>query len=142
MERTLAIIKPDAVKKEFEGEIITRIIKAGFHVIAMKLMLITEAQAAKFYEVHKERPFYNDLIKYMSSGAIIPIALQKDNAVQDFRELIGNTDPDIAKANTIRKLFAENKSINAIHGSDSVENALNEISFFFSESEIVANLQF
>lgn len=140
MERTLAIIKPDAVKKNVIGEIIAKITGAGFKVLALKLTRITSAQAGKFYEVHKERPFYGELVEYMTSGAIVPIALEKVNAVEDFRKLIGNTDPLQAEAGTIRKLFGESKAVNAIHGSDSPENGLIEIGFFFSSSEITANI--
>ncbi len=140
MERTLAIIKPDAVKKNVIGEIIAKITGAGFKVLAMKLTRITSAQAGKFYEVHKERPFYGELVEYMTSGAIVPIALEKDNAVEDFRKLIGNTDPLLAEAGTIRKLYGDSKAVNAIHGSDSPENGLIEIGFFFSSSEITANI--
>ena len=140
MERTLAIIKPDAIQKGYEGEIISIILKAGFKILAMKLSNISADQAGKFYEVHKDKSFYKELLVYMSSSPIFPIALEKENAVNDFRELIGSTDPLQAAEGTIRKKFAESKSVNAIHGSDSIENAKKEISFFFSESEIVANL--
>jgi nucleoside-diphosphate kinase len=140
MERTLAIIKPDAVKKNVIGEIIAKITGAGFKVLALKLTRISTAQAGKFYEVHKERPFYGELVEYMTSGAIVPIALEKDNAVEDFRKLIGSTDPLQADEGTIRKLFGESKAVNAIHGSDSPENGLIEIGFFFSTSEVTANI--
>jgi nucleoside-diphosphate kinase len=140
MERTLAIIKPDAVKKNVIGEIIAKITGAGFKVLAFKLTRISSAQAGKFYEVHKERPFYGELVEYMTSGAIVPIALEKENAVEDFRKLIGSTDPLQAAEGTIRKLYGESKAINAIHGSDSPENGLIEIGFFFSTSEITANI--
>ena len=138
-EKTLAIIKPDAVSKNVIGEIISKITSAGFKILSMKLTNITRKQAGVFYEVHRERPFYNDLVEYMSNGNIVPIALEKDNAVEDFRKLIGDTDPLNAANGTIRKLFGESKSINAIHGSDSVENGLKEIAFFFSNAEIVGN---
>jgi len=103
------------------------------------LTRLTAAQAGKFYEVHKERPFYGELCDFMSSGAIVPIALEKDNAVEDYRALIGSTDPAEAAEGTIRKRFAGSKAENAVHGSDSPENAALEIAFFFTESEIVAN---
>lgn len=138
-EKTLAIIKPDAVSKNVTGEIISKITNAGFKILSMKLTNITKKQAGVFYEVHRERPFYNELIEYMSNGNIIPIALEKDNAVEDFRRLIGDTDPLNAANGTIRKLYGESKSINAIHGSDSVENGLKEIAFFFSNAELVGN---
>lgn len=140
MERTLAIIKPDAVKKNVIGEIIAKITGAGFKVLALKLTRISSAQAGKFYEVHKERPFYGELVEYMTSGAIVPIALEKENAVEDFRKLIGSTDPLQADEGTIRKLYGESKAVNAIHGSDSPENGLIEIGFFFSTSEVTANI--
>ena len=137
--RTLAIIKPDAVKKNAIGEIITKITNAGFKILAMKYTKINIGQAGVFYEVHKERPFYGELIEYMSNGPIVPLALEKENAVDDFRTLIGNTEPLQAAEGTIRKLFGESKAVNAIHGSDSPENANIEISFFFSKSELVKN---
>jgi nucleoside-diphosphate kinase len=139
MEKTLAIIKPDAVRKNVVGEIVAMITKAGFKVLGMKMMRITPAQAGAFYEVHKERPFYQELVEYMSSGPIVPIALEKDNAIEDYRKLIGATDPTQAEEGTVRKLYGESKSFNAVHGSDSVENGIKEIGFFFSESEIVNN---
>lgn len=138
-ERTLAIIKPDAVRKNVIGEIIATITKAGFKVLAMKLTHISKEQAGEFYAVHKERGFYGELVDFMSGGAIVPIALEKENAVADYRTLIGATDPAEAAEGTIRKMFASSKGENAVHGSDSAENGRNEISFFFSESEIVAN---
>lgn len=135
--KTLAIIKPDAVSKNAIGEILAQITEAGFKLLAFKIIKISDAVAGEFYAVHKERPFYGDLLKYMTSGAIVPIALEKDNAVEDFRKLIGATDPKKADEGTIRARFGENIEANAIHGSDSDENALREISFFFSESELV-----
>lgn len=134
---TLAIIKPDAVSKNVAGAIIEKIQSAGFKVLGMKLTKITPSIAGAFYEVHKERPFYKDLISYMTSGSIVPIALEKDNAVAEFRNLIGATDPQKAEPGTIRALFGTGIEANAIHGSDSDENAIREIGFFFSESEIV-----
>lgn len=139
MERTLAIIKPDAVKKNVIGQIVTKITEAGFNIKAIKMTRITQEQAGAFYEVHKERPFYGELCEYMSGGAIVPMVLEKVNAVEDFRKLIGATDPTQAEEGTIRKLYGESKAINAIHGSDSPENGMLESSFFFSRSEIVAN---
>ncbi|MBI3260688.1 MAG: nucleoside-diphosphate kinase [Ignavibacteriae bacterium] len=138
-ERTLAIIKPDAVRKNVIGEIVATITQAGFKVLAMKLTHISKEQAGEFYAVHKERGFYGELVDFMSGGAIVPIALEKENAVADYRTLIGATDPAEAAEGTIRKMFASSKGENAVHGSDSAENGRNEISFFFSESEIVAN---
>lgn len=139
MERTLCIIKPDAVKKKVQGKIIQMILDSGFEIKGIKYLTMTKLQAQKFYEIHKEKPFYSELVEFMSSGPCIPIALEKNNAVTDFRNLIGSTDPKEAENGTIRKLFAENKSYNAVHGSDSVENGINEIYFFFSESEIQNN---
>ena len=138
-ERTLAIIKPDAVRKNVVGEIIAKLTQSGFKVLAMKLTKISKAQAGEFYAVHKERGFYGELVDFMCSGAIVPIALEKENAIADYRTLIGATDPAEATDGTIRKMFASSKGENAVHGSDSVENGRNEIAFFFSESEIVAN---
>ncbi len=137
--RTLAIIKPDAVKKNLIGQIITKITEAGFKVKAVKMVRLTKNSAGGFYEVHKERPFYNDLVEFMCSGPCVPIALEKENAVADFRKLIGATDPAEAEDGTIRKLFADSKAENAVHGSDSDENAALEISHFFSRKELLEN---
>lgn len=138
IQRTLAIIKPDSVEKKVIGEIISLIEKAGFKILSLKFIKLTEKQAQAFYEIHRERPFFNDLIKYVTSGPIIPIALEKENAVEDFRRLIGATDPFKAEEGTIRKLFGTNIERNAIHGSDSPENGLREVGFFFSESELAS----
>ena len=138
--RTLAIIKPDSVEKNAIGDIIAMITKAGFKLLAMKMIKINAAQAGKFYEVHFGKPFYNDLISYMTSGAIVPIALEKENAIEDFRRLIGATNPEKAEPGTIRKLYGTSIERNAIHGSDSNENAAIEIAFFFPGSETVQNL--
>ena len=137
MERTLCIIKPDAVKKNVQGNIIQMLLDAGFKIRAMKLIQLKKEQAQKFYEVHKERPFYNDLVEYMTSGPVIPIALEKDNAVLAYRALIGATDPAEAKEGTVRKMYATSKAENAVHGSDSVENGIIEVGFFFNDSELV-----
>lgn len=139
MERTLAILKPDCVGRKLSGKVLDRIERAGFEVLALKMVRLNKATAGEFYAVHKERPFYSDLVQFMSSDKCIPVVLEKENAVADFRKLIGATDPAEAEAGTIRKEFAENKQNNIVHGSDSVENGLQEISFFFSESEIVEN---
>ncbi|OJJ21440.1 nucleoside-diphosphate kinase [marine bacterium AO1-C] len=130
--RTYTMIKPDAVSAGNSGAIIKMIEEAGFRIVAMKMTQMTKETAGKFYEVHKERPFYSDLCDYMSSGSIIPMILEKDNAVEDFRKLIGATNPAEAAEGTIRKLFAESIEANAIHGSDSDENAAIEGNFFFS----------
>jgi len=137
--KTLAIIKPDAVSDGYIGEIISMITKAGFKIKAMKMVHLTVNQAKSFYEVHKERPFYNDLVEYMTSGPCVPIALEKENAVEDYRILIGATDPAQAAEGTVRKLYARNKQFNAVHGSDSDENAEKEIAFFFSKQELLEN---
>jgi len=137
MERTLCIIKPDAVRKKVQGHIIQKILDAGFKILAMKMVKLSESQAMKFYEVHKDKPFYKPLVEFMISGQCIPIALEKENAVADYRKLIGATDPAEAEAGTIRKLFANDKSENAVHGSDSAENGIKEVAFFFSESELI-----
>ncbi len=137
--RTLAIIKPDGVRKNLIGQVITKITEAGFKIKALKMVKLTKESAGGFYEVHKQRPFFNDLIEYMTSGPCIPIALEKENAVSDFRKLIGATDPAEAEEGTIRKLYAASKSENVIHGSDSDENAAIEISHFFSRKELLEN---
>lgn len=125
------MIKPDAVIDGFTGPIIQQIEEAGFRIVAIKKVHLTPEEAGKFYEVHKERPFYGELCEYMSSNPIIPMILEKENAVADFRELIGATDPAKAAEGTIRKRFARSLSSNAIHGSDSDENAAIEGAFFF-----------
>lgn len=133
---TLTIIKPDAVKNEFTGKIIDQIIGAGFKIKAMKMVQLDSRTAGGFYAVHKERPFYNDLVAFMSSGPCVPMVLEKENAVEDFRKLIGATNPANAEEGTIRKQFASSIEANAIHGSDSDENALIEASYFFSALEM------
>lgn len=134
---TFGMIKPDAVQKNYTGKIIDKIIESGFKVRGMKLIQITKAQAEKFYLVHQHRPFYNELVDYITSGPVVALALEKDNAVADFRALLGATDPNEAAEGTIRKLFGESKAVNAIHGSDSDENALIEINFMFSYLELI-----
>lgn len=133
--RTFTMIKPEAVENNHIGAILAKICEAGFRIVAMKKTQLSEADAGKFYEVHKERPFYGELVDYMSSGPIVAAILEKDNAVTDFRNLIGATDPTEAAEGTIRKEFAESKAKNAVHGSDSDENAQIEGNFFFSERE-------
>jgi nucleoside-diphosphate kinase len=134
-KRTFTMLKPDAVSASNTGAITKIIEEAGFRIIAMKKTMLTPERAGVFYAVHRERPFYNDLCKYMSSGAIVPMILEKENAVEDFRKLIGATDPAKAAAGTIRNLFAKSIEANAIHGSDSDENAAIEGNFFFSNLE-------
>jgi nucleoside-diphosphate kinase len=137
--KTLAIIKPDSVENGNSGEILSMILKAGFKIDAIKLTRLTRASAEGFYAIHKERPFFGELVDYMTSGPCIPIALEKVNAVEDYRKLIGATDPAKADEGTIRKLYAKNIQFNAVHGSDSDENALMEISHFFSTDELLNN---
>jgi nucleoside-diphosphate kinase len=134
--RTFTMLKPDAIENGYTGKIIDMIIQAGFEVKAMKLTRLTTEQAQKFYEVHAERPFYGELVEYMTSGPIVAAILEKENAVADFRALIGATDPADAAEGTIRKYYAESKGRNAVHGSDSDENASIEGEFHFSANEI------
>jgi nucleoside-diphosphate kinase len=134
---TFTMIKPDAFADGNSGAIIKMIEEAGFSIKAMKVTKLSTENAGGFYAVHSERPFYNDLVKYMTSGAIVAIALEKDNAVADFRKLIGATNPANAEDGTIRKLFAKSLEANAVHGSDSDENALIEASYFFSALEMI-----
>ncbi len=136
--RTFTMIKPDAMKTGHAGAIIDRIIKEGYKIIALKLTELSEAKAGQFYAVHKERPFYGELVSFMSSGPIIAAILEKDNAVADFRTLIGATNPAQAAEGTIRKLYAASVGENAVHGSDSDENAEIEGNFFFSGLERVS----
>ncbi len=138
MERTLTILKPDCVRKNLIGAVIDKIERAGFRVVAMKKTRLTKATAGEFYGVHRERPFYGELVEFMSSGPCVPIILEKDNAVADFRKVIGATDPAEADAGTIRQLYADSKGENIVHGSDSAENAAIEASFFFSSEEVVS----
>lgn len=137
VERTLAILKPDCVRKNLQGEVLSRIQKAGFRLLGLKQIRLSKETAGAFYAVHRGRPFYDGLVEFMSSGPCVPIALEKENAVADFRKLIGATDPKEAAEGTIRKLFADNKGENIVHGSDSVENGRIEVSFFYSERELV-----
>lgn len=135
--KTLAILKPDCVRKNLIGKVISQIQEAGFKVSGLKMVHLTQDSAKGFYEVHSERPFFNDLIAYMTSGPCVPIALEKENAVEDFRKLIGATDPTKAAEGTIRKLYAESIQENIVHGSDSDENAAKEISHFFTRKELL-----
>lgn len=133
--RTFTMIKPDAVANGHIGAILDKIIKSGFKIIALKQTSLSAEKAGEFYAVHKERGFYNDLVAFMSSGPIVAAILEKDNAIEDFRKLIGATDPTKAEPGTIRNLFAKSIDANAIHGSDSDENAEIEGNFFFSAFE-------
>ncbi len=135
--RTFTMIKPDAFSKGHSGAILDQIIKAGFKVIALKMVKLSADKAGEFYAIHKERPFYGELVEFMSSGAIVAAILEKENAVADFRTLIGATNPAQAAEGTIRKLYAASIGENAIHGSDSDENAIIEGDFFFSGLERV-----
>ncbi len=140
VERTLAILKPDCIKKNLAGEVLSRIEKAGFKVLALKMVRLTKETAGGFYAVHRERPFYGELTTFLSSGKCVPIALEKENAVADFRKLIGATDPKDAAPGTVRRDLASSKGENIVHGSDSVENGRIEIGFFFSEKELIENM--
>ncbi|CAN5346275.1 nucleoside-diphosphate kinase [soil metagenome] len=139
MSRTLAIIKPDAVAAGNAGNILALLEERGFRVAAARMTRLSREQAGAFYAVHRERPFYAELVEFMTSGAVIPLALEADDAVPRLREVIGATDPAEAEEGTVRKLYAESKGRNAIHASDSADNAAAELSFFFSDSELVAN---
>jgi nucleoside-diphosphate kinase len=138
VERTLTILKPDCVRKNLIGEVTRRIQEAGFQIVGMKMTRLTRETAGGFYAVHKERPFFNDLVEFMSSGPCVPMILEKENAVADFRILIGATNPAEADKGTIRADFADSLGENIVHGSDSVENGKLESAYFFSESDVVA----
>tara|TARA_B100000700_G_scaffold253608_1_gene285519 strand:+ start:567 stop:983 length:417 start_codon:yes stop_codon:yes gene_type:complete len=134
---TFAIIKPDAVKNDYTGLIYDRILKAGFQIIGAKLKKMSKHEANEFYSIHSDKPFYNELTDFMSSGHSMVLALKKENAVNEWRNTIGATNPEDADKGTIRKDFATSLSENAVHGSDSDENAIKEINFFFSGSELI-----
>jgi nucleoside-diphosphate kinase len=140
VERTLAILKPDCLKKNVAGQVLARIEAAGFRILGMKMVKLTQETAGGFYEVHRQRPFFADLVTFMSSGKCVPIALEKENAVADFRKLIGATDPKEAAPGTIRKDYASSKGENIVHGSDSPENGRLEIAYFFPEKELIENI--
>ena len=137
MERTFSIIKPDATKRNITGEINQIIEQKGLRIIAQKRVQLSEEQAKNFYSIHNDKPFFDDLIKYMTSEPVIVQVLQGDNAINKYREIMGATNPEKAEVGTIRKKLALNIQENSVHGSDSVENAKNEINFFFNENEIV-----
>tara|TARA_B100001250_G_scaffold127290_1_gene108341 strand:- start:640 stop:1062 length:423 start_codon:yes stop_codon:yes gene_type:complete len=136
--RTFTMIKPDAVQNGYAGLILAKIEEAGFKIVAMKITKLSKEAAISFYEIHQGKPFFNDLVNYMTSGPIIAAILEKENAVLDFRELIGNTNPKEAKEGTIRQMYAKSIDANAIHGSDSDTNASIEGKFHFSEEEVVS----
>lgn len=138
LERTLSIIKPDATRRNLTGAINEKIEKTGLRIIAQKRMRLTEDQAKKFYEVHKERPFYGDLVSFMISGPVVVQVLEGENAVATYRDVMGATNPANAAPGTIRADFAESIEANSVHGSDSAENAQTEVAFFFSGIEIAA----
>ena len=137
-QRTLSIIKPDAVKRNITGKIIQKFEDGGLSIIAQKRMLLTKERAEAFYSVHKERPFYNDLVSFMTSGPVVVQILEGDNAIQRNRDIMGATNPEEADSGTIRAEYALNIEANSVHGSDSEDNAVIEISFFFDPSEINA----
>ena len=135
-QRTLSIIKPDAVKRNITGKIIQKFEDGGLSIIAQKRMLLTKERAEAFYSVHKERPFYNDLVSFMTSGPVVVQVLEGDNAIQRNRDIMGATNPEEADSGTIRAEYALNIEANSVHGSDSEDNAVTEISFFFDPGEI------
>jgi len=137
MNKTLAILKPDCIGRNLTGKVIDFILSNGFYIRAIKMIHLTKIEAEEFYAIHKDKPFFNDLISFMTSGPCIPLVLEKNNAVQSFRETIGATDPSKAADNTLRKLYAESVQRNTVHGSDSDKNAQKEIAFFFSLMEIM-----
>lgn len=141
IQQTLSIIKPDAVKKNVIGEILTRFEKNGLSIVASKYLFLTKEQAENFYAIHKERPFFSDLVEFMTSGPVLVSVLEGEDAVAKNREIMGATNPQEAAAGTIRKDFADSIDANAVHGSDSHENAINEILFFFKENEIFSKLE-
>ena len=137
MERTLGIIKPDAVSKGYAGKILAIIEEKGFKIVGLKKIKLTKEKAEGFYYVHKEKPFFNSLTDFMSEGPIVVMVFEKENAISEWRNLMGATNPENAEEGTLRKMFAENIERNAVHGSDSTESAKYEISYFFSALELV-----
>ena len=136
--RTFTMLKPDSIEDGYMLPILNKISDSGFKIVALKYKKMSREEAEKFYSIHSEKPFFNDLINFITRGPILAAVLEKDNAVEDFRKLIGSTDPDEAEEGTIRKIFARSKGENAVHGSDSDENAGVEISFHFEEREIIS----
>jgi nucleoside-diphosphate kinase len=139
-QQTLAILKPDCVKNNLIGKVISHLLKAEFRIVGMKMLKLNEQTAGEFYAVHKGRPFYDDLVRFMTENRVVVLALEKENAVRELRKVIGATDPAEAEEGTIRKLYAESKERNIIHASDSPENAKIELGFFFSDRELIENL--
>ena len=139
-ERTLAILKPDCIQKNFTGKVISHLLKAGFEIVGMKMLKLNKETAGEFYALHKNRPFYHNLVEFMTENRVIVLALEKENAVDYLRKVIGATDPTEAEENTIRKLYAESKERNIIHASDSQNNAKIELGFFFSQQELIENM--
>ncbi|MCB0262077.1 MAG: nucleoside-diphosphate kinase [Calditrichia bacterium] len=137
MERTYTMIKPECVGAKHIGDVIARIEKGGYRILGLKMLHLSKTDAGKFYEIHKERPFYGELVDFMSSGPIVAMVLEKENCIADYRKFIGATNPAEAAAGTIRKDFGTNIQNNCVHASDSPENAVIEIKFFFSERELV-----
>lgn len=139
-QRTLAILKPDCVQKNYIGKVISHLLKADFEIIGMKMLKLNKETAGEFYAIHKERPFYPNLVEFMTENRVVVVALEKENAVEYLRKVIGATDPAEAEPETIRKLYADSKERNIIHASDSQENAKIELSFFFTNRELIENL--
>lgn len=139
MKRTLGFIKPDATERSIVGNILSYIEKGGLKIVALKMLKLSKDKAGEFYEIHKDRPFYNDLVNFISSGSIVAYVIEGDNAVQKYRDIMGATNPENAEQGTIRKDFALSLDKNSVHGSDSDENAQREINFFFLEDEINNN---
>ncbi len=139
-QRTLAILKPDCVQKNYIGKVISHLLKADFEIIGMKMLKLNKETAGEFYAIHKERPFYPNLVEFMTENRVVVVALEKENAVEYLRNVIGATDPAEAEPETIRKLYADSKERNIIHASDSQENAKIELSFFFTNRELIENL--
>ncbi|MFP4459633.1 MAG: nucleoside-diphosphate kinase [Candidatus Zixiibacteriota bacterium] len=134
--RTLTILKPDCIRKGVIGDVISRIMNAHFEIMAMKMVKMDEKMAGEFYAIHKDKPFYDELIEFMTSGRCIPMVLQKENCIEDFRTLIGNFNPEKANYGTIRYMYGASPTKNIVHGSDSIETAKREISFFFTEKNL------
>ena len=138
MQQTLAIIKPDATQRDLVGSILAHLEDAGFRIRSLRMVRLTQAQAEEFYAIHKNRPFYQELVEFMTSGPVVPVLLEREDAVVHLREVIGATDPAEAEEGTVRALYAESKGRNSIHASDAPETAAREIPFFFSEADRIS----